>query len=154
MGKTYEEIRIGANTFATSTKILETVGQAGLQQASHDAGLGLLAQSMIPAITLKAFTCELALKAMVVKNGLSYGSVHELDKLYKNISNENKNKIVNAVVTEMKKNNANYGQSDFEKDLKKHSRLFIDWRYFFEKSVTANLPFINALFDICIKIIA
>ena len=31
MGKTYEEIRIGANTFATSTKILETVGQAGLQ---------------------------------------------------------------------------------------------------------------------------
>ena len=68
MGKTYEEIRIGANTFATSTKILETVGQAGLQQASHDAGLGLLAQTMIPAITLKAFTCELALKAMVVKN--------------------------------------------------------------------------------------
>ena len=71
-----------------------------------------------------------------------------------NISDENKNKIVNAVVTEMKKNNVNYGQSDFEKDLKEHSRLFIDWRYFFEKSVTANLPFINALFDICIKIIA
>lgn len=147
MGKTYEEIKAGVNTFASATIILETVGQAGLQQASYDAGLKVLAQTMIPAITLKGFTCELALKAMVVKNGLTYGSIHELDKLYEKISDEDKKKISDSVVAEMKKSDANYGQSDFEKDLGEHAKLFVDWRYFYEKNVKASLPFVNALFN-------
>lgn len=147
MGKTYEEIKTGANTFASATIILETVGQAGLQQASNDVGLKLLAQTMIPAITLKAFTCELALKAMVAKNELTYGSIHELDQLYEKISEDDKKKVSDFVVFEMKKKDASYGQSDFEKDLKEHAKLFVDWRYFFEKNVKADLSFVTALFN-------
>lgn len=147
MGKTYEEIKTGANTFASATIILETVGQAGLQQASNDVGLKLLAQTMIPAITLKAFTCELALKAMVVKNELTYGSIHELDQLYEKISEDDKKKVSDFVVFEMKKKDASYGQSDFEKDLKEYAKLFVDWRYFFEKNVKADLSFVTALFN-------
>ncbi len=148
MGKTYEEIKIGANTFATAVKVLEAVGEYGKeQQVQGGAGAGLLPQAMIPAITLNAFTCELALKAMVVKKGSTYEGIHTLDKLYDKISEKDKEKISGYVIGEMKKCVPNYGKVDFDADLAKHARLFVDWRYFFEKRVSANLSFIESLFN-------
>lgn len=152
MGKTYEEIKTGANTFGSSVKILETIGKLGLEQAQGDTGMGLLTQTMIPAITLNAFTCELALKAMVVKNGATYGAIHELNGLYKMISEEDKRKISEHVISEMKKVSPNYEEIDFTADLDRHAKLFVDWRYFFEHGVSANLSFMDALFDAVLNV--
>lgn len=102
---------------------------------------------MIPAITLKAFSIELALKALVVKNGKNYGNLHELNKLYIEISEDDRDKIKRNVVSQMKISDANYNDIKFQEDLDAISRTFIDWRYFYEDTRTVNSLFLNALFD-------
>lgn len=151
MGKTYEEVKVGAITFANAAKALGVIGEAGLAQLKEESAYKLLAQTMIPAITLKAFSIELALKALVVKNGKNYGNLHELNKLYIEISEDDRDKIKRNVVSQMKIVDANYNDTKFQEDLDAISRTFIDWRYFYEDTRTVNGKFLNVLFDYMIE---
>lgn len=152
MAKTYDEIRIGVNTFAGTTKILDTIGKIGLEQAP-EAGLKVLGQTMIPAISLKAFSCELALKALIAKSGKEVTRDHELDKLYGMLDTVDKNAISQAVIQTIKKQNKAYDEAKFFVDLSQAAKTFVEWRYFYEEGVTADLGFINALFEELLKYI-
>lgn len=118
MGKTYEEVKIGVITFANASKALGVIGETGLVQLKEESSYKLLAQTMIPAITLKAFSIELALKALVVKNGKNYGNLHELNKLYIEISEDDRDKIKRNVVSQMKKDWLHFSVIDINLDLK------------------------------------
>ena len=118
MGKTYEEVKIGVITFAKASKALGVIGETGLVQLKEESSYKLLAQTMIPAITLKAFSIELALKALVVKNGKNYGNLHELNKLYIEISEDDRDKIKRNVVSQMKKDWLHFSVIDINLDLK------------------------------------
>ena len=118
MGKTYEEVKIGVITFANASKALGVIGETGLVQLKEESSYKLLAQTMIPAITLKAFSIELALKALVVKNGKNYGNLHELNKLYIEISEDDSDKIKRNVVSQMKKDWLHFSVIDINLDLK------------------------------------
>lgn len=122
-------------------------------QLKEESAYKLLAQTMIPAITLKAFSIELALKALVVKNGKNYGNLHELNKLYIEISEDDRDKIKRNVVSQMKISDTNYNDIKFQEDLDAISRTFIDWRYFYEDIRTVNSLFLNALFDYMIGLL-
>ncbi|MBR3607119.1 MAG: hypothetical protein IKL51_06060, partial [Lachnospiraceae bacterium] len=94
------------------------IGETGLVQLKEESSYKLLAQTMIPAITLKAFSIELALKALVVKNGKNYGNLHELNKLYIEISEDDRDKIKRNVVSQMKKDWLHFSVIDINLDLK------------------------------------
>lgn len=153
MAKTYDDIRMGANTFASSTVILETVGKAALEQSSQETGLKVLAQAMIPAIALKAFSCELALKALIAKSGKVVDREHRLNELYKKIDDSDKSAISQAVIQNMKDRDENYSDAEFQRDLSEAAMVFVDWRYFYEKSLSVNLLFIDVLFKELIQYI-
>lgn len=84
---------------------------------------------------------------MMVKNGKNYGNLHELNKLYVEISEDDREKIKRNVVSQMKISAANYNDIKFQENLEVISRTFIDWRYFYEDTRTVNSLFLNALFD-------
>lgn len=147
MGKSYNDIKTGMSTFASATLILETVGKEGIKQLNNQNGMGLFAQTMIPAIVLKAFTCELALKALISKANKDFGKDHKLDALYQILDECDKKEISKGVITRIKNEKSDYNEKQFMIDLSENAKLFVDWRYFYENPVKANLLFLNALFD-------
>ena len=146
MGKSYEEIRNGANIFATATKALDAIGTAGLEQMEQTESGKALAQMMLPAIVLKAFSCELALKALAAKNQEAVGSVHKLNELYQKINKDTQKEISAVVIAVMKETSPEYSDVDFTEDLNKVAKVFIDWRYYYENSRSLNFAFLHSFF--------
>lgn len=147
MAKTYEDIKVGANTFTSAARTLDIVGNVGKSQLGKEKGLEVLAQALVPAIALKGFSCELALKSLIAKAGKNVGNQHELDVLFLKLNSADQNAISTRVINEIKKEISSYDYNQFCNDLHGAAKTFIEWRYFYEKSVTANLTFIEILFN-------
>ena len=151
MAKTYEEIKNGAYMFSIATKALEAMGNAGLTDVQNGKSGGVLAHMMIPSFVLKAFSCELALKSLVVKEQGNVKDIHKLNVLYHMLGEPTKNSIANAIIGKMKVHNASYGMTEFLKDLDGVANVFVDWRYFYEDSRSLNILFFGELFDELMK---
>lgn len=147
MGKSYEEIRNGANIFATATNALDAIGSAGLLQVEQGSARSEMAQMMLPAIVLKAFSCELALKALAAKNQESVDSIHKLNELYRKISKDMQNQISTTVIIAMKETLPEYSDVDFADDLNKVAKVFVDWRYYYENSRSLNFAYLHSFFN-------
>lgn len=145
MGRTKEEIKVGAHVFGQAANILNAVAEAALK-ADEFAGKKNLAQNIIPTIVLKAFSCELFLKSLVITGKIKKD--HELDKLFNNLSQNDKDSIKERVVNAMKNSQGTYDENNFNTDLNNIANAFVDWRYFYENPKTINLDFLNNLFTV------
>ena len=150
MGKTYDDIRLGAVTFANAAHTLDIICKAGVEYKENKIGEKLFSQHVIPQITLMAFSCELALKSLMSKNKKSFKSIHNLSKLYKLIANNDKFHISRRVIEKMKNYNSDYDNQCFLDNLEETANTFVDWRYFYEKPVKVVYPFLKSLFDVLI----
>lgn len=145
MGKTKEEIRAGALVFGNAANTLGIIGEAVLK-ADNFYGKQLIAQNLIPSIVLKVFSCELFLKSLIPKRKLQ--NIHKLDELFNLLNRDNKKYIVDNVITTLSAIKNQYDESDFEADLNDTANAFVDWRYFYEKSPSINILFLNTLFNV------
>lgn len=144
MGRTKEEIEAGARVFGQAAHTLGVVGQAVLK-ADDFKGKEMIAQNIIPSIVLKAFSCELFMKSLVLSGDIK--KIHKLDELFNCLSDTDKCAIKSEVVNKMNGTIRQYADGDFEVDLGKVANAFVDWRYFYEDTRTINIDFLNILFD-------
>ena len=78
---------------------------------------------IIPMVVVYAFGIEVALKAIIKRQGETPDQIHDLLKLYEKIpveAQENINERVSAIVPNV---------SDVQKLLKEHQESFVKWRY-------------------------
>ena len=144
MGRTKEEIEAGARVFGGAAHVLGVVGQAVLE-ADDFKGKEMIAQNIIPSIVLKAFSCELFMKSLVLSGDIK--KIHKLDELFNCLSDTDKSAIKEEVVSKMNETIGQYVDSDFFVDLGKVANAFVDWRYFYEDTRTININFLDILFD-------
>lgn len=145
MGRTKEEIEAGARVFGQAANTLGVVGEAALK-ANDFAGKQMIAQNIIPAIVLKAFSCELFMKSLVVTGNIK--KIHKLDELFNNLSQNDKDVIKERVLNAMINKLGSYDENSFYTDLGNVANAFVDWRYFYENPRTINLDFLNSLFTV------
>ena len=74
---------------------------------------------LVPAATNRAFSIELYLKALLVKEG-STSRGHKLHELFNKLKPETKQKIIELV---------NLSDQEFNQQLNTITNLFVEWRY-------------------------
>lgn len=147
----WEDWQSGANPFISATRILSAAASAGPQQLKGEKGTQFWLSTMIPTIVMKAFSCELMLKAFIAHEGIKIGKTHKLNELFDKLPSSVQTTIQTPIITRMKMHNTSYDEASFFADLKSSAELFVDWRYFFEettsgKQKTVNLTFLDVLF--------
>lgn len=136
-----------ANIFSDSTKMLEVLQVALSKNESNDA-LKIAATSTIPIIVLKAFACEMYLKAYLSQEGSSaIPRTHDLYLLFRNLSKQGKSRIKSKLLLKLQHSDKEYRVDDLEKDLIGVSNAFEEWRYFYEKSNHINMHFLNMFYE-------
>lgn len=93
------------------------------------------------------FSCELYLKILILKKGLSYNREHDLFSLYNILNEDIKSKILECY----KKLNGN--DTDFDKKLEESKNAFKEWRYYYEIDLSqqpcgfyvVDIPFLDML---------
>ena len=147
----WENYSQGANPFISASRILEVTASAGNQQLKNERGKQFWIQTMIPAIVMKAFSCELMLKALIAYEKEETIRGHKLNELFHQLSSTLQASLYSKIVSRLRTGNPNYSLIEFEKDLNDAADLFVDWRYFFETAVgsekTVNLTFLDILFN-------
>jgi DNA-binding phage protein len=79
---------------------------------------------LVPAVTNRAFSIELFLKEILKSDGISKKG-HKLDQLFGALKQERKMQIIKQTGLD---------SQTFERDLRKISNAFVEWRYLFEKN--------------------
>ena len=92
---------------------------------------------IIPFAVLQIFSCELGLKSLLLKQEISFGHIHDLNELFGLLPEETKTNIKCKFTDDC----------DFDMELINISNMFINLRYYFEKTEDQNIPydFINIL---------
>jgi hypothetical protein len=91
----------------------------------------------VPAVVCAAFSIEIGFKAIIMSEGNTASQVHELAKLFKEISPAAQDSIVKEVGLD---------PAAFTAGLESASNAFDQWRYYYEKgSLQANLNFLAKL---------
>ncbi|MDD2714485.1 MAG: HEPN domain-containing protein [Candidatus Wallbacteria bacterium] len=100
---------------------------------------GMFGMLMVPGVVNYAFSIELYLKYLLVKNNQS-SKGHELIKLFTMLDSSMRQEIINLT---------KYSNSDFDDLFSKHSNGFVEWRYIHEqeKEVVINIDFMRRLLD-------
>ncbi len=101
---------------------------------------GQIQSLAVPAIVNFAFSIELYLKYLLIKNGAGFKKVHKLFDLFNLLNTDIKQEIIKSTT---------YNQAEFELLLEQHTNAFIDWRYLHEKKQNENvdLEFMRRLLD-------
>ena len=79
-----------------------------------------------PAVMNLAFACELYLKAICIKNGVSFDKSHALDRLFSDLPDAIRKQLSDNFEAKVK-----YKVS-FKETIENHSNAFIRWRYAYE----------------------
>lgn len=145
MKKEWENFKTAATAFETSVIILEVAQKANVQINDKDIRYQYTAQTLIPLIVLKSFSCELLLKSIISYEKHEVPKIHNLKKLYYRLNGKTQNIIKEIVLRGFQSIGFEYNEKFFKYDLASNANLFEDWRYFFEKSVSANTQFVDIL---------
>lgn len=133
--------------FERSYRVLNEIGQKGFQlnQSAQDhdpEAISILASQMITATMLQGFAIEIGLKCILVKNA-KITSGHALQDLFNGIPVDLKNEIRSSVCSSI-----NISSPEFDSLLLKNSKVFVDWRYFYEKdNLDSDIEFLRHLLD-------
>lgn len=136
MEKSFESMKSAMENFkkAAITLYLEE------RKVSEQSGVSL-DTSIIPAIVLDAFSCELALKALAEKRGINAERSHLLDELFNKLPEADKNSISEKVIEILSERRKEYGKVEFNICLKNVGKAFVDWRYYYENYRSIDLIF-------------
>lgn len=136
IAKSFGDINAAMTTFKNAAKVLYLEER----KISEPSGVSL-ETSIIPAIVLDAFSCELALKSLAAKRGISVERNHLLDELFDKLPQLDKNNISEKVIEILNESRAKYGIEEFNICLQKVGKTFVDWRYYYENYRRIDLLF-------------
>ena len=105
----------------------------------------LSVSSLMSSIVLYALGIEVGLKSLIMLENNEYGNVHDLKKLFNKLSEDSRKKIVEELSDEIFK-------VDFDSYLEDNKKDFEDWRYYYEKTTSANSDFLKAFSEAIIKV--
>jgi hypothetical protein len=110
---------------------------------------------LFPAISLSAFSCELALKAKIFNESKKKPKNHDLLKLYRMLSHGTQNDIMHRTILLYNKQSKYLHSNDllckdrFTDLLQEHKDSFVSWRYFHERfnegEYTTDVDFLQTL---------
>jgi hypothetical protein len=130
---TLDNLKIAIKTYENGYKALERVFHSSLHSNPPLAG-----SYLISMIVLQSLCCEIGLKALILSEGKNFSQKHKLDKLFALIQTSTQKKIIRE--SEMQ-------ERDFRDKLKQNNNCFVNWRYFFEKSQSVNIDFLNKILN-------
>lgn len=106
---------------------------------------------IFPALTLAAFSCELALKARIKDECGKIKRGHDLEKLFRELTYNscldlmNRTRILYDLKARIYKSSDSFIPLDFNRLLSLSKDTFTTCRYFYEGSMSVNLDFLEAL---------
>ncbi|MGP5159702.1 hypothetical protein [Pseudoalteromonas prydzensis] len=118
---------------AISNKAVETIDASNAECENQK----LLAWQLVPALVLKAFSIELALKELIKKCTENTDPIktHSLKALYMKLPADIQQRIVGLV---------SLNRAEFESVLADHSHTFVEWRYLDSDDISsANVDFLT-----------
>jgi len=127
--------------FYKTAEILNEV----LLTASKSSNEQLMATYLIPHIVNKSFATEMAIKAILTKEAISYRRTHRLDKLFKLLPMD----LQNAIIITLKKQYVNLNIND---EIILIGEAFVQWRYFHDTSNSIKHGFFNVFTEIICKL--
>ena len=126
----YTKLKTGANAYNTLAITLKPLMDIPKLQEK-----GLAAHYLIAKIIHQALFCEVALKALVVRDNKEYGRIHNLDELFHTLNQDTQQKIIDKM--------GGMNKDEFEKLIAENNNHFVKWRYFYEEGATCNVDFMN-----------
>lgn len=140
--KTEKIMKTGMETFAKASKYLEGLSKKAV------FGVGPIGDipMMVPSIVLGALACEVGLKTLLRIEGKTDERKHELKILYQKLDESHKSEISQKLLVSMKEKDDNYNEKNLDEDLDEVNKAFIDWRYFYEKSQSISIDFLNEFY--------
>lgn len=148
---TYKKIKNEAFFFVTATKLLEAMAVIGLNESKDEKSGNFFAHIIIPSLVLGSISCELILKALVVKEQDLKGESYKINELYHQVDKPTKEVIADAVISMMRIHDVSYSNLDFRTDLDNLAYVFADWRCFLQNIRCFHENFFNALFDVLVE---
>jgi len=126
------------NILNTANSFLRAAERSEKQRSIEKGKFEML---LVPAVTNRAFSIELYLKAILLEeNNPSKG--HKLHVLFKELKIETKESIIKL---------CNLSSNEVTEKLQNISNLFVEWRYIFElESANLNLEFLK-VFSIAVR---
>lgn len=139
----YQAFLGGMRIFSKASEHLDEIWKEALKTNCDQEKV----EMEIPAMVLKAFSCEIGLKSMILKENGSFGRIHKLDELFNILEPKYKIMIKTFVIEAMKRivGPEHYSEEKFLEDLTKNGNAFVRWRYFFEKNNEADITFLDLL---------
>lgn len=136
--KQYDERRGAAHIYHTSGVLLQSATTI-LSPALLKKGAPTdIRTSLISVILLYAISAEVALKAMLIKEGQGCPNSHDLKVMFDSLSEATKEEIKNKVIFR-----------DFDAELENIRKSFVDWRYFYEGgSKSINIDFLRKFSEV------
>lgn len=104
-----------------------------------------------PAVTLAAFSCELALKYRIKNDCGKIERGHNLEKLFETLNYESRCDVVDRTIKLYNYKASILESSDlltsvrFDSLLSNIKNAFVDWRYYFEGNAQGDIDFLEAL---------
>ena len=139
----WRKIKNAANIFGNAANILKNYTSHGISN-----NIEIEKSLAIPEIVLKIFSCELGLKSLLSKNGITYDKIHELTDLFKLLPIQIQENIRTS--TKSIYNNDFQEECDFDSELLKISKMFIEIRYYFEGEQREIIVGFIDIFNFCI----
>ena len=90
----------------------------------------------IPIIINQALFCEIALKALIIRDENEYKRIHKLDELFYSLTFKTQELIFDKMGDDVTK-------KEFTKLLKENNNHFNNWRYFYEKGAVCDAEFMD-----------
>jgi HEPN domain-containing protein len=121
--KEFDSMCGAANVFNNSSVLLEDLifkNLAPVVLKQHDKDLR---GSIISSVVLYALSCEISIKALLLKTDTPFPRSHDLKSLFDNLPVANQDSIKGGMVD---------FAEDFNILLERNKKAFIEWRYFYE----------------------
>jgi hypothetical protein len=106
---------------------------------------------LFPAISLAAFSCELALKAKIYSESRKKPKAHDLNKLFRLLNSHTQHDIIQRTIklyndkSKLLLSNDLINKDNFTDLIEEHKNSFVSWRYVHEGVPATDLDFLEVL---------
>lgn len=128
----WEKAANTSNIFSYASNILLDYVKQGIENNIEENKSLIISQAV-----LHIFSCEIGLKALLLKEDISYGKTHKLNDLFELLSEQMKENIRN--LTKEKFKIEFHMDCNFDDQLSQISNMFIELRYHFEAEASKEI---------------
>lgn len=139
-------MKAAARMFGEASEILKKEGEKALSRNKREGTQPIRTELVISSIVLYAFTCEVALKALIKIKGGNIKNTHDLKVLFELLPYETKESIRQQVM----QRDHEGGINNFDTLIEDNKKAFEEWRYYYGrgKKQRASISFLKELYKV------